>query len=59
MPELNDHIDWLYRSAERMKRAAETLKEPELTKFLEVGAQTHLDRAQELVNHLKGGHQLN
>lgn len=57
MPELDDHIEWLLRSAERMAEAQRTLKEPALTKFLLQGAQTHLDRAQELVNHLKGDRQ--
>jgi hypothetical protein len=57
VPDLNDHIEWLVRSALRMQEAQRTLKKADLIKFLKVGAKTHLERAQELVNHLEGDRQ--
>ena len=59
MPELNDHIEWLLRSAERMAEATKTLQEPALSKFLQKAAQTHLECAQELVKHISGGDKWN
>jgi hypothetical protein len=52
-PNLNDHLDWLHKSADRMERAKD-LPEPARQAFLVKEAEVHFELAQELLNLLKG-----
>ena len=51
--DLDDHLDWLKKSVERMERAKK-LPEPERQRFLVIEAAIALKRARELLNLLKG-----
>jgi hypothetical protein len=52
-PNLDDHLDWLHKSADRMERAKD-LPEPARQAFLVKEAEVHFELAQELLNLLKG-----
>jgi len=51
--DLDDHLDWLRKSVDRMERAKK-LPEPERQRFLVIEAAIALKRARELLNLLKG-----
>jgi len=51
-PNLDDHLDWLHKSADRMERAKD-LPEPARQAFLVKEAEVHFELAQELLNLLK------
>ena len=52
-PNLDDHLDWLHKSADRMERAKD-LPEPARQAFLVKEADVHFELAQELLSLLKG-----